>query len=157
MKPTITDIISFIRANMHVLGITLHDKATDLAIKNFEKRKTPLPDDLKTFYQFSNGFDSDEDLFRIIPLEEMAINAPDSSLNEDPDFHIAEYMIYSDMWTISINPNNPNDYIIYNKAEDYIVLTNSFAEFLSKFLKGGVFEGLYDWRAEIAKRIKDNS
>ena len=59
-------------------------------------------------------------------------------------------MIYCDMWTITINPDD-NSYSIYNKTDTTIILTNSFADFLDKFLTGGVFEGLYKWREEIEK------
>jgi hypothetical protein len=40
---------------------------------------------------------------------------------------------------------------LINKGD--IILTNSFTEFLRRFLRGGVFEtgGLYDWRDEIIK------
>ena len=61
-------------------------------------------------------------------------------------------MIYSDVWQLDINPENYNDYkIIYNDPYNKLVLTTSLAEFISRFLEGGVFDkrGLYEWHDEI--------
>jgi hypothetical protein len=151
MNPNIEDIISKIIADHEALGITLYHEASDAQIEAFEKEmKVILPEDVKTFYKFCNGFESDEDMFRIIPLEEIIQNAkaPDSYLVRLWDFHFAEYMIFCDMWTLSIEYHG-NSYAIYNKTDNVIVLTNSFAEFLQRFLIGGVFDGLYHWRKEL--------
>lgn len=66
------------------------------------------------------------------------------------DFHIAEYLVYCDMWTIHINPENPNDYRIYT-GDPVMKLTNSFSDFLNVFLEGGVFAGLYAWKEKNEK------
>lgn len=152
MTPKILEILSTIDNNKVELGITLYDKATDEEIANFEESKMNLPDDFKTFYKFCNGFYSEEDMFRIIPLSEILSNGRDSYLENENSFHFAEYMIYCDMWTISVDPNNKEKYSIYNKTEDVVTLTSSFAEFLDKFLTGGVFEGLYDWRTQFESK-----
>ncbi len=132
------------------LRITLYDKATDGEIKLFEQSKMYLPDDIKQFYKFCNRFYSNEDMFRIIPLQEIIDNGEDEYLLNKTSFHIGEYMIYCDMWTIDINPNDRNDYTIYQKIDKPIILTKSFAEFLEKFINGGVYEGLYSY-AEVKK------
>jgi len=154
MHPAITDIIARIKADKEELGITLYAPASLTEISDFENvMRVKLPDDLVKFYRFSNGFESEEDMFRIIPLDEIIdnIDQPDTYAVELSDFHFAEYLIYSDMWTININPVDRNDYHIYNKVENLITLTNSFAEFLNAFLTGGVFDGLHTWR----KILKD--
>lgn len=154
---TITDIIGKIRADKTKLGITLYAPASLSEIANFEKiRGVTLPDEITAFYNFSNGFESAEDMFRIIPLEEIISNMKDrDSYTEEPgDFHIAEYMIYCDMWTLHINLDDRNQYKIYNKTESTITLTNSFSDFLNVFLNGGVYDGLHSWRETIEKHSK---
>lgn len=154
MTPAIPDLISFIQKNKDKLRITLYEKASEKEIAYFESIKTFLPDDVKLFYQFCNGFCSGKDLFRIIPLEEIIDPLLDDTNNKHV-FNIAEYMIYCDTWQLQINPSNKNDYMIYNEAEDVVILTNSFAEFLDRFLTGGVFDGLYDWREQIKTRLNN--
>ena len=68
--------------------------------------------------------------------------------NKD-EFYIAEYLIYSDVWTLRIN-NQKGELSIYNSdhsSRDWMLLTNSFDEFLTRFLNYGLFDehGLYDW------------
>lgn len=87
------------------LGIKLYDRASATDIALFESTMgIRLPADIRYFYQSFNGFESNEDMFRIIPLDEiMENNGQDINLKGEKDFHIAEYMIYSDMWTVAIN------------------------------------------------------
>ncbi|OQP67175.1 hypothetical protein A3860_02100 [Niastella vici] len=149
MSPTITDVIERIQNQRVQLGITLYPKASPEDIVAFEViRQIKLPDDFKTFYSFCNGFESEEDLFRIIPLHEIIEKGSCGYLEREKDFHFAEYMIYCDMWSISINDKNKS-YSIYNNNGKVAVLTNSLAEFLNIFLDGGVFDGLYKWQEEI--------
>ncbi|TRX34090.1 SMI1/KNR4 family protein [Flavobacterium restrictum] len=148
---SINDVINFIDKNKAKLGFELNAKATENEIANFEKNKIHLPDDLKIFYSFSNGLETDEDLFRIIPLEEITKNGDDEYLINPTSFHIAEYLIYCEMWTIDIDLENRNNYRIYNKSEEIVILTNSFAEFLVRFINGGIYDGLYKWQVEIRK------
>ncbi|HEU4553655.1 MAG TPA: SMI1/KNR4 family protein [Chitinophaga sp.] len=150
MPITITDIISKIAHNKAALGIMLYGSASTYDISSFEREMgITLPDDIKTFYNFCNGFESNEDLFRIIPLAEITEERNSNYLVRPGDFHIAEYMVYCDMWSITIAANDPNKYSIYNKTDSVVTLTNSFSEFLDKFLAGGVYNGLYEWRAQI--------
>lgn len=157
MKSTIAEIIERIKVDKNKLGITLFAPASLTDLLNFEKiRRVRLPHDLVKFYSFSNGFESAEEIFRIIPLDEMIDNMKDRDtyIVEQGDFHFAEYMIYSDMWTIKINSADRNDYTIYNYADNVITLTNSFSEFLETFLNGGVFAGLYTWRENVERLTK---
>ncbi|PWK27938.1 SMI1/KNR4 family protein SUKH-1 [Arcicella aurantiaca] len=148
---TIEEIIEFMFQNQSELNIILYNKASDEEVELFEQSKIHLPDDIKQFYKFCNGFYSNEDMFRIIPLNEIIDNGDDEYLKNKTSFHIGEYMIYCDLWTIDINPNNKNDYIIYqNTGERIIILTKSFVEFLECYINRGVYEGLYNW-AEIKK------
>jgi len=157
MNVTTTDIIQRIKVDKEKLGITLFTPASLRDISNYEiKKGIKLPDDLVKFYTFSNGIESAEDMFRIIPIDELIDNIKDRDtyIVGLKDFHFAEYMIYCDMWTISINSIDKEDYKIYNKAEDVIILTNSFAVFIDTFLNCGVFGGLYNWREDIKRLTK---
>ena len=92
MTRMIEAIIKKINTEKANLGITLFNQASEADISTFEKiKRVNLPDDLKTFYRFSNGFESEEDLFRIIPLHEILENSPSNYTVGIKDFHIAEY------------------------------------------------------------------
>ncbi len=140
------DVLTFIKDNTTLVGIELNKPATENEIDFFENSKIKLPQDFKTLYKFSNGFETDEDLFRLIPLNEIMDNGKDHYCISDTSFHFAEYMIYCDMWTVEINPNEIENYKIYNKAGNIAYLTNSLAEFLCVFINKGIYEGLYEWR-----------
>lgn len=70
-------------------------------------------------------------------------------------FDFAEYMIYSDTWSVKILKGGR--YELYNTAEDNLVVTDSLQEYLDRFLRGGVFQegGLYDWHEEL-KSVRRN-
>ena len=132
----INDIILTLRTKHRDYGISLYPEATVGDIAYFEHTYSiALPDEIRTFYSFCNGFESAEDLFRIIPLDELGSNMKQGF------FYIAEYLLFCDMWGIEINPYDKNDFLIFNQPEEYrtITLTNSFAEFLGRFLQRGVF------------------
>ena len=151
MVPKIKDIITKIQSNQNELAITLYNAASASDITRFEKAKRiKLPEDIKQFYTFCDGFESAEDMFRIIPLNEILENVQDRYIVGRKDFHIAEYMIYCDMWTVTIDNQVNNNYSIYRKTDGgRLILTESFACFLDRFLLGGVFHGLYKWEEEI--------
>jgi hypothetical protein len=152
MTPPISHITERIKKDQAELGITLYPGATVKDITLFEALfNCKLPEEIKTFYAFCNGFESEEDWFRIIPLDEIIETGRDEHLANPADFHIAEYMTYCDMWTLSIDPQDSNRYTIYNQAKDIVTLTNSFAVFLEVFINKGVFDGLYDWRDALIK------
>ena len=147
---SITEAIELLKSYNGPLGLTLHSGASDDMISRVETAYgIKLPIDIKTFYRFTDGFETVEDIFNMIPIAEIIDN---KNRHSDEPFYIAEYMIYSDMWQLEINPDDCNDYKIiiaanYNK----LVLTKSLAEFIARFLKGGVFDsgGLYYWQEEV--------
>ena len=146
---SISDILHQLSANLASYDITLYPPATDQDLTDFEgKLKCPLPDDMKALYRFCNGFESAEDIFRIIPLNEIADELSRYGPNS---FAFAEYLIYSDTWEMEINPLSPNEYWISNRGKAFRLLTLSLAEFLGRFLAKGVFGdgGLYTWHDEV--------
>ncbi len=146
---TIRDIIQRISRNKEALGITLYPPATQLDIDVVENAlNLPLPSELKEFYLFCNGFESEEDLFRMVPLDEMREM---SSRLTDNQIVIAEYLVYCDYWEMSVNKNESYE---ISEGSYHTILTDSFALFLDRFLSGGVFEhgGLYEWKDTIIKR-----
>lgn len=155
MSKDISTVIDYLIENISETDIILYASASEELIEQFEKTtQIQLPDDIKEFYKFSNGFDTSGDkawLFRMIPLDDI-LEGNDYS---EGKFTVAEYMIFSDIWEVEINPNDKNLYEItnnnYGTDDGKISLTESFEYFLYKFLKGGLFEkdGLYDWYEEI--------
>jgi hypothetical protein len=149
---TITEIITALIIVSRKPGteLTLHRGADELLISRCENEYgITLPDDFKTFYRFSDGFETIEDIFNMIPLAEIIKN---KKSKKNDTFYIAEYMVYSDMWELEINPDDSNDYTIIGYSNDNkLALTKSLAEFIERFLKGGVFDsgGLYDWHIEV--------
>ncbi|MES2278556.1 MAG: SMI1/KNR4 family protein [Bacteroidota bacterium] len=157
---TITEIIAYLKSNRDELGITLELSAHAELINQVEETyNIKLPDDIRTFYEFANGFESDDFMFRIIPLEEMVENRRTYNYNE---LCIAEYMIYSDTWNLIIDQED-NKYRIVNgnhSDEKIVTLTNSLADFLQRFIDGGLLgkNGLYYWYNElIINRITKSS
>ena len=148
---TLIDVLTFIKENTSLVGIELNKPATKSEIDFFENSKIKLPKDFKTLYNFSNGFETDEDLFRLIPLNEIIDNGNDDYCISETSFHFTEYMIYSDMWTVEINLNDIENYKVYNKADNIVYLTNSLAEFLCVFINKGIYDGLYQWREDRQK------
>jgi len=152
-QTTLASVLHFISDNSKLLGIHLNGGASDTEIDHFELNKFVLPDDFKLLYKFTNGFETDQDIFRLIPLDEIFHNKKDDYyLISDYSFHFTEYMIYSDMWTADIDVTSKNSYRIYNKSDDIVFLTNSIAEFLVIFINKGIYDGLYQWRADIRSR-----
>jgi hypothetical protein len=150
-KTTLIEVLTFIKENTSLVGIELNKPATKNEIDFFENSKIKLPQDFKTLYNFSNGFETDEDLFRLIPLQEIIENGKDDYCISNTSFHFTEYMIYCDMWTVELNPNDIEQYKIYNKADNLVYLTNSLVEFLCVFINKGIYEGLYQWREDKQK------
>lgn len=151
---SISDILHQLSENLSSYDITLYPSATDRDLTDFEgKLKCPLPDDMKALYRLCNGFESAEDMFRIIPLEEIGARLSEYKPN---CFYFAEYMIYCDVWEIEISPPNPNEYWISNPGKAVRLLTQSLAEFLGRFLAKGVFGdgGLYTWHEEVDNQNK---
>jgi len=155
---TIHEAINLLKLYNGPLGLTLHAGASEELIKKVESTyNITLPDDFKTFYRFTDGFETVEDIFNMTPLADIA----ERYKSYDKHFEIAEYMIYCDMWELEVNPGDPNDYAIFNVdgEKGKIILTKSLAEFIARFLEGGVFEtgGLYAWRDEIKAKLYGNT
>jgi hypothetical protein len=143
----IEQVIARIKAGPN--DITLYPGATEKLLKYFEEAmKVILPPDIKEFYSFSNGFESDEDLFRMIPLEEIMEDWR-CKADGDGQFYFSEYLIYSDLWGIDLNVNQKACYYIFYSVSEQqkLPMTDSLANFLDCFLKSGVYgkDGLYDW------------
>jgi hypothetical protein len=152
----ISDIINYLKTNIHQTDITLNTGASHELIARVEAvRNIKLPDEIREFYEFSNGFNSEEHDFNIIPLEDIA------DITYHRELFIAQYLIYCDTWELEIDSINHNDYGIFTMGSDSskIVLTNSFAEFLQRFLNGGLYGkgGLYDWAEEVQKKNQHES
>jgi SMI1 / KNR4 family (SUKH-1) len=156
---SITEAIELLKIYNGPLGLKLHNGAKEELISKVEAiYGITLPDDFKILYRFTDGFETDEDMFNMIPLEEI-IETKDRHKG-DP-LYIAEYMIYCDMWSLEIDPNNADLYSI--STVDFhigkVVLTDSLGDFIARFLKDGVFEtgGLYFWRDQIKAKLYGNT
>jgi hypothetical protein len=129
---SIAGTIANLSNNHSSYEITLYSPASRQDLINFEHQlHCPLPDDIKAFYLFCNGFESAEDLFRIIPLDEICEQLSRYGPNR---FAFAEYLVYCDTWEIEINPSNPAEYWISNQGKGFRPLTKSLSEFLDRFL-----------------------
>lgn len=149
----IQELLAVLKATLPQTDITLYPGANEQLIQQFEKEmKLVLPADFKTFYTFCNGFESAEDMFRIIPLEEIIERKAGYYFHQ---FTFAEYMIYGDLWEVEIN-NKTRNYHIFNMDTNSqkVMLTDSLAVFIYRFMQGGVYEknGLISWPNEIRGR-----
>src|SRR5215204_7726801 len=128
---TMREAISAIQQKHKVNGVTINPPASQLELQNFERKVGfELPADFKDFYSICNGFDCIEDIFRIIALGDIL---EDEQHYGDNWFHFAEYMIYSDMW--SLRRRDDGQYEIFNQSDVEVVLTSSLQEFLVRFLQ----------------------
>ena len=137
-------IIAITQKNRKKEGIDIYPPASEAEISVFEKQiEFLLPADFKKFYLCCDGFGCVDDIFNMISLSEIRNHPKDYGTNW---FYFAEYMIYSDMWGLRINPKG--EYEIFNGDYPDHVLTSSLKEFLEIFLEGNVFEpgGLYEWQ-----------
>ena len=129
------------------LGVTLNPPATNKELELLRKRiKQEPPKDIMGFYGCCNGFETLDRLFRIIPIAELEFTYGVNVAS----FCFAEYMIYSDEWTINVL--NSTEYSITNgnhNTQQPVILSNSIIEFLERYFSEGVF-GLYDWLEEIS-------
>lgn len=144
---TINGIVREIIKKHKGYGIEINAPATPTDISAFEKQiGFALPADFVEFYCVCNGFSCTEDIFNIIPLSEIRLYPRDYGANW---FYFSEYMIYSDMWGLRLT--SEGKYEIFNGSYPTIPMTSSLGAFLSKFLKGNVFDsgGLYDWQEEL--------
>lgn len=116
-------------------------------IADFERQiGFSLPTDFREFYLTCNGFGCNEDIFNMVPLQDIRKYEQDYG---DNWFYFSEYMIYSDMWGLRRTPTG--QFEIFNGSYPDKTMTYSLTEFLQRFLKGNVFEtgGLYEWHDEL--------
>ena len=127
--------------------IVLTSGATKEDIEKLEHQlDIKLPNDIKAFFLFTNGFDAnDHYMFRVPPIDEIIDEWFHKNKNE---FRIAEYLIYSEYWVIEFDSKESNQYSITNSSKSHI-LTNSFEIFIDRFLEKGV-NGLEDWAEEMS-------
>jgi hypothetical protein len=135
----ISEAIAAIKAGPN--DITLYPGAPQELIEEFQaKTGITLPSDLVIFYQECNGFESAEDLFRIVPLDEALENRSRDIAEyglKSNQFYVAEFLLYCDTWTIEIDLSEPNTHRVLDGGNT--VLTHSFVEFIARFLTGGVY------------------
>lgn len=145
------EVFDFINRESLNLTIDLKNGATEEEIDSFESKNFQLPDDFRKLYRFSNGFETSDWLFRLLPLQEIAENE-NSKMHSSNSFHFAEYMIYSEVWSVEIKEKNK--YLIYKQYIDKnkIVFTDSLVEFLCIYVSGGLFDGLLQWELEISNK-----
>lgn len=145
MQNELIALLTDIRDDKIKHDITLYEGASAQEIADFEERMgITLPEDLKTFHSFCNGFYSAEDMFQIIPLSETLDSMSKGYYPNlrNGQFQIAEYMIYCDAWTIQISDSMHEHKTTYTIDDARV----NIVQFLKVFLAGGVFEGLYEWR-----------
>jgi len=123
------------------LGITLNDPCSDEDLADLESKLSyPLPPDLIEFYTFCNGFNTDDHLFRVIPVHE-AIDYKSELANNV--FHFAEYMTYSDQWLIQLYDGGQYEVINNDHGTQEMATQNvSILEFLKIYLTAGLFSKL---------------
>jgi hypothetical protein len=143
----IRELIASIAEKHRATGIDLNPPASADQIRNFERRTGfLLPADFSEFYLVCNGFSCNEDLFNMIPLEDVLDDKTNFGKNW---FYFSEYMVYSDMWALRLGTGGKHE--IVNDAYPGLVLTSSLHEFLEHFLLGNVFDpgGLYEWQEKL--------
>lgn len=76
--------------------------------------------------------EGDSDMFRIIPSGEIMENSDEGYHVRCGEFMFAEFLIYSDGWTVSMDGKDYNNYVIYNSATnvsnriDLLIIWRSF-------------------------------
>jgi hypothetical protein len=151
----INQIITQIKAGPN--DISICPGVPESTLNWFERQvRIVMPEDFKVFYRFCNGFESEEDAFRIITLDEIVDEKFEKRRKglDNKRFYFAEYMQYSDMWSIEMGITKEDTYTIFcpTRNNEQFILTHSFTEFLECFLANGVFgdNGLYNWGDEVA-------
>lgn len=151
----INQVITQLKTGNH--GITVSAGVSESTLQWFERQMgVVMADDFKAFYRFCNGFELEEDAFRILSLDEIVRDRPTHYRKRliNNRFYFAEYMQYCDMWSIEMGNKPGTTYAIFcpSRNDEQLVMTYSFADFLSCFLAKGVFgeNGLYDWGDAVA-------
>jgi hypothetical protein len=107
--------------------------------------KVKLPQELRDFYQLTNGIEGEDFIFNIIPFDEVDV------LNDGNGKYLifAEYLIYSDTFGVELDESNPNKYRIFNWTGDANSLqrkykTDSVVAFIKQYCEKGTFSLFYD-------------
>ncbi|MNU57084.1 SMI1 / KNR4 family protein [compost metagenome] len=140
-------IVELIKQKHKGNGIDVNPPATLSDIADFERQiGFTLPPDFRAFYLICNGFGCNEDIFNIVPLQDIRQYQQDYG---DNWFYFSEYMIYSDMW--GLRRTTTGQFEIFNGSYPRKNMTSSLTEFLQRFLTGNVFDtgGLYEWHDEL--------
>lgn len=140
-------LIKLIQEKHHQSGIEINPPATFSDITEFENEiGFALPSDFREFYLTCNGFGCNEDIFNMIPLQNIRKYPQNFGKNW---FHFSEYMIYSEMW--GLRRTSEGKFEIFNDSHPDKVMTSSVNEFLQRFLAGNVFDsgGLYEWQKKL--------
>jgi hypothetical protein len=143
----VKDLVDLIVDKHRHDGIDVNTPATLSDIADFERQiGFSLPTDFREFYLTCNGFSCNEDIFNMIPLQDIRQYEQDYGNNW---FYFSEYMIYSDMW--GLRRTSTGQFEIFNGSYPDKNMTSSLTEFLQRFLIGNVFEtgGLYEWHDEL--------
>jgi hypothetical protein len=141
------DLVELIVDKHRSDGIDVNAPAAFSNIADFERQiGFSLPTDFREFYLTCNGFGCNEDIFNMVPLQDIRQYQQDYG---DNWFYFSEYMIYSDMW--GLRRTTTGQFEIFNGSYSDKTMTSSLTEFLRKFLTGNVFEtgGLYEWHDEL--------
>lgn len=146
---SLTNVIDYLRGNFTELEITLRPGASEDLIQKVEEiYNIVLPQDIKQFYRFSNGFDTYDWIFNLIPMEEMI----EQKIKYNEPLSLAEYLIYSETWHLKVDEDDHDSYsITISDGKDDVILTDSLAEFIQRFLKGGLHgeDGLCHWPSQL--------
>ena len=142
------------KVKMKSLGISLSPPATAEDIAKLEIAvNQKLPQEIKDYYSYCNGLNTDDWLFNLLSIEQILYY---KSELETSEFYFAEYMIYSDSWNIKLE--SEDNFSITNSNHGtgtQLVLTDSIYEFLDRYLNSdGVFSaetGLLKWYEEKTK------
>ena len=69
---SINEVINQLKSYQGPAELTLHAGADETSINEVEfTYNIKLPDDFKTFYRFTDGFETVEDIFNMIPFVEI--------------------------------------------------------------------------------------
>lgn len=142
------------------LGIRLNPPAPVREIEYLEKLlEHTLPPDLRNFYLTVNGFETNDDMFRVLPVHEV-IEYKYYLHNNRINF--AEYMLYCDTWDLMLDDTKREGYMIVNRDPEHerdVVLAHSIYEFLERYLINGGIRGefgLLGWCDRLKARKNPN-
>lgn len=135
------------------LKISLQPPAPENEIKALERMLTrKLPEDLRDFYHMSNGMETDDNFFRIIPARELMENLTKTGKSR---LYFAEYLNYCDTWDLMFDPVDTEKYsIAYTDGTGLtLALAHNLPEFFSIYageLNQGT-DALYKWFDHLRK------